>query len=249
MKKALLGFLCVLQMMGYAQKMEEDTKVLSKIQGEPLFMLNANEYVYSYEPDGGWYKIRLEVFVSPEEVVDDEVIVTGTSLLNKEGEEIGKALTEVKIVEGKAEKVYRGKSKYRAILEGYVYKTKFADGSRPEDRVSELLAIKSRTEQMEGYKELFKEYGFEERKFDDLTAYAYLEQGKTLSEDKDFRMIIVFRGEETVYAILTNDQTVTAPKVKLTWEDGSFKAIYMYKPTTAQAEAIQDEIMYTFIAL
>ncbi len=242
--------LCSLYMMvGHAQFLEDDTKVLDKIQGEAIFKLNAEQSIFTYDPEDGWFKIRKEIYVDPALVVDKKVIVSDAALTDKEGAEIGKTLAEVKVKEGEIVKVYRGKDRFRAIIEGYIFKTKIKDDTRPEDIISSLLAEKSRSVKEDGFTSFFREYKFEERRFEDLTAYALREENKTLSEDKNFRVIVVFRGAGNPYAVITNDQTVVASKLKSTWEDGSYKAIYFYKPTAAQAELVQDEILYTFMGL
>ncbi len=249
MKYIVATLITLFAITGNAQLIEETTKVLNKIQGEPIFSLNADQSIFTFDPEDGWFKIRKEIYVDPALVADKKVISSGATLTDKEGNEVGATIEEVKVKEGEIVKGYRSKDRFRAIIEGYIFKTKIKDDTRPEDIITKLLAEKSRTVKEEGFTELFRSYGFEERTFEDLTAFAYREQNKTLSEDKDFRVIVVFRGPGNPYAVITNNQTVTAEKLKTTWEDGSYKVIYFYKPTAAQAELIQDKILYTFMGL
>ncbi len=249
MKYIFTTLFAALLFTGYGQMLEDETRVLNKVQGEAMFSLNAGEYVFSFAPDNGWYKIRKEVYIDPVQVVDNKYIINGTTLKNKDGEAIGMTLDQVKVVEGVKEEGFRSKDRYRAIIEGYVFKTKFRDKSRPEERITELLAEKSRSEQSLGFQDLFKTYSFEKRNFDELTAYVYREENKTLKPEKDFRVIVVFRGESSPYAVITNEQEVASPKIKASWEDNSYRVIYFYKPTPAQEELVQDRILYTFIAL
>lgn len=249
MKKLFTITLFALTIAASGQIIEDDSKVMSKPSGEALFTLKADQKVYSFQPEDGWYKIRKEVYVNPNEVVDDKYLNAGVKFFNKDNEEIGAALAELKIKEGEKVEAFRGNDRYKAIIEGYLFKTKFKDGSVPEERISELLAMKNRNEQVSGFEELFSEYNFEERRFEDLTVHVMREENKTLSEDKDFRVMMIFRGESSVYAVVTNDHEVTAPKIKMTWEDYDFKIIYFYKPTSSQEELIQDEILYTFLGL
>lgn len=248
MKYFFTALSCFLLLLANGQMLDSETTVFDKIQGEALFKINGGEYVYSFMPEGGWYKIRKEVYVDPVQVVDDKYIVQNAILRNEEGEQIGLTLAEVKMKEMVREKEFRSAEKIRAIVEGYVFKTKLEDMSRPEDKIAELLANKSRTLQISGFQDLFKRYGFEKREFGELTAYALREENKTLKEEKDFRVIVVFRGEMP-YAVVTNDQAVEAQKIKAAWEDGSYKIIYFYKPTPAQEELLQDTILYTFLGL
>jgi len=249
MKKLIVLALLGLGFSAKSQIVEETTKVLSKPSGEALFSLEADEKVFSFAPEDGWYKIRKEVYVDPKNVVDDKYITTGTDFYNKDNVKIGSALAEIKIKEGQKVEAFRGNDRFRAIVEGYLFKTKFKDASVPEERISEILAMRNRNEQVESFKELFALYNFEERQFEDLTAYVYREENKTLSKDKDFRLIMIFRGEGSPYAVMTNDHEVTAPKIKQSWEEYDFKVIYFYKPTSAQVELVQDKILYTFMGL
>lgn len=249
MKKLILLVLVALSVSAKSQIIEEKAKVLSKPSGEALFSLEADEKVYSFAPEDGWYKIRKEVFVDPNSVADDKYITAGTDFYNKENVKIGSALAEIKIKEGQRVEAFRGTDRFKAIVEGYLFKTKFKDGSVPEDRISEILAMRNRNEQVESFKELFDLYDFEERKFEELTVHVYKEENKTLSEDKDFRLIMVFRGETSPYAVMTNNHEVTALKIKHSWEEYDFKVIYFYKPTSSQEELVQDKILYTFMGL
>ncbi len=249
MKKLIVLALLGLAISAKSQIIEESVKVLSKPSGEALFSLEAEEKVYSFAPEEGWYKIRKEVYVDPKNVVDDKYIIAGTTFFTKENVKIGSALVEIKVKEGEKVEAFRGNDRFRAIVEGYLFKTKFVDGSVPEERISEILAMRNRNEQVPSFKELFELYDFEERKFEDLTAHVYREENKTLNEDKDFRVIMIFRGETSPYAVMTNDHEVTAPKIKHSWEEYDFKVIYFYKPTSTQEELVQDKILYTFLGL
>jgi len=233
-----------------AQLTEEDnTHVLDKERGAPIFELKAGVEVYSFEPEEGWYRIRREVFVDAGVVDKDGIIAKDTELLNADDEVIGRTITEVKVVEGKQINKARGKRAYQAIIEGYLFKTKLADGTAPEDWVSRILENKNRTQQVEEFNELYETYEFEERKFDEFTVRVMRENHKNIAKEKDFRLIIVFRGE-TPYGIITNDHNnVSASKVKLRGEEDSFTILYFYKPPAAQQELIENTILYTYLAL
>ncbi len=248
MKTTMLTALLALCFWATGQILEENAAILSEIQGDKLFELNQGEKLYSYTQDDGWYKVSKEVFVYEDEQVDEEYIMAGTELRNKEGDVIGKAVTNVEVSDGRIEDVFRGKNKFKAVIEGYVFKTKIADGTIEEDIVEQLLTLKNRTEQQAGFKKLFKEYQYEERKFEGFTVFASREVNRSIYDDKSFRVILVFRGESP-YAVVTNKHVVKAEKVKLEWEDDDYRAIYFSKPTAKQAELVQDKILYTYVGL
>ncbi len=230
-----------------AQLTEERTEILDKQRGTAAFVLRAGEHLYSFQPENGWYKVRKKVVVRLQDM-EGKLMNPGVTLRNKEGDSIGHTLTEIKAREVKELKKYRGDNLYEAILEGYVFKTKLEDGSVPEEAIEEMLATRNRNEQQQKFKALRALYDFEERKFDDLVAYVYREENRHLDEELDFRLIVVYRGGTTPYALVTNGHTIKVPKSKFYWEESPFAITYFYKPTSAQQEQLQD-ILYTFMAL
>lgn len=251
MNKYILVFMCLLiSTASFGQLTEDDgTEVLDEERGQAIFELNKGLALYSFEPDDGWYRIRREVFVDPQLVDNDGIIPGNVELMDEDKRVIGRTLKEVKVIEGAFVDKARGYRPYRAIIEGYLFKTKLADGSAPEDWVSRILENKNRTQQLVEFEELYNTYQFEERNFEEFTVRVMREVHKTLSEEKDFRLMILFRGE-TPYAVMGNDHgNITAPKVKMTGGEAPFTIIYLYKPPARQQQLIEDTILYTYLAL
>lgn len=247
--KVLITIVCACFVLNTnAQLIEDDAKVLDKEQGTPIFVLNAGEDVFTYEPENGWYKLRKLVVVNLNQV-EGKLLNPGVTLRNRKGDSIGYTLSEIKVKELEKIEKFRGEDQYMVILEGYLFKTKFKDNSIPEEAITELLKIKNRTQQREEIMELLKMYKVEERKFDDLVTYTIREENKTIKSEKDFRLILIYRGETMLYGVLTNAHTVDVPKIKAEWEDGDFKVVYLYKPSAAQKELIENKILYTYLAL
>lgn len=249
MKNVLILISLLLCSILNAQIIEDETAVLDKPNGEPLFKLNAGLGVYSYDPEEGWFKIRREAWVMPSDLPDEKYLYPGTVLKDEDGKKIGEVLKEVKIRDKRKLEGYRGDNRVIVVLEGYVFKTKIKDGSLPEERINELLAEKSRPVQTAGFQELFELYDFEEKDFDEFTAYAMREEHKTAATEQDFRVIIIFRGETSVFAVITNDHQITAPKIKDEYDDPPFHILYLYKPSSAQKDLIENTILYTFLSL
>lgn len=233
-----------------AQIIEEDnTEILDAARGEALFTLSAEVKVYSFEPEEGWYKIRRQVWVSPENM-DGKTLKAGSVLHDENKKVIGKAIKDVKVKEGETAEAFRGEKRFKAIIEGWVFKTKIKNGTVPEEQVAKILALKNRNEQMAALEELYGIYEFEKRVFEDLTARVYREENKSLAEEKDFRIILLLRGETTPYAVITNDHDgLTAPKIKMETQDPPFRVIYFYKPPAQQKELVENKILYTFLGL
>ena len=247
----LIPMLIVSSFNGYSQLIEDEaTEVLDEVRGKALFELDEEVEVYSFEPEDGWYRIRREVFVDPELMDEEGVIPKNTDLMDEDKKLIGRTLEDVKVLEGEEIRKQRGQRPYHGIIEGYVFKTKLKDDSAPEDWISKILENKNRTQQAAELEVLYDTYEFEERKFDEFTVRVMREHHKTLNTEKDFRIMIVFRGETTPYAIISNDHSnVSAPKVKMTGGEEPFTILYMYKPPARQQELIEDTILYTYLAL
>lgn len=245
--KYLTIFLVIAGYAGSAQVLEEEASFADKARGKELFTLNKGQSLYTYEPEDGWYKARKLVFVKAKDIGDKKLSV-GADFYDEEEQKIGKALEALRLYELDTVEVFRGDPRYKAVIEGWVFKTKLEEGSIPEQELSRILAIKNRTEQGRYFEELWENTEAERREFDEFVAYAIKEVNKTTQEVQDFRLVMIFRGESTPYAVISNDHQINVPKVKDRWEDGDFTIQYLFKPSSGQKETIE-EILFTFLAL
>ena len=231
-----------------AQVLEEKTQILEKPRGEALFSLERGESLYSYQPDeDGWYKVRKLAYLAPS-ALSGKTLSAGTVLYNKDEEKIGAILQPVKAEQIDTLEVFRGEDRPMVILEGYVFKTKIEDGSIPEQRVASILAMRNRNEQREAFAELWQEFDAEEREFDRLIAQVIREKNRHIQEEQDFRLIVLFRGS-SIYAIISNDHEIEVGKTKAQVSEGPFTIYYFYKPTDSQKKLVEEQILYTFLAL
>lgn len=250
MRLVLFTFLTLSLTIGKAQIMEAKTKIMDSPKGEASFELEANVEVYSYPADGVWVKISREAWIPKQDLIGDEFLAEDTELQDKEGEKIGQTIAELKVTEKKLVEGFRGKDRYQIIISGYVYASKFKDGSIAEKRVTELLAVKNKTKQKVGFNNMFDALKFEKREYDEFTVYALYENHKSLDEEKDYRMFIVYRGSSMVVGVFTNNgHTVTAPKIKDSFEEDEQKGIYILKLPAKQKFLVEEEIRYDFLAL
>lgn len=231
-----------------AQVLEEKTQILEKPRGEALFSLERGESLYSYQPDeDGWYKVRKLAYLAPS-ALSGKTLSAGTVLYNKDEEKIGAILQPVKAEQIDTLEVFRGEDRPMVILEGYVFKTKIEDGSIPEQRVASILAMRNRNEQREAFAELWQEFDAEEREFDRLIAQVIREKNRHIQEEQDFRLIVLFRGS-SIYAIISKDHEIEVGKTKAQVSEGPFTIYYFYKPTDSQKKLVEEQILYTFLAL
>jgi len=247
MKKTLVLLALLATQLLQAQLTEEKTAFAESPRGEKAFELERGQSFYSFEGDGGWYKARKEVYFNAADFADKEILA-GRKLRNKEGEVIGKSILPLKLYEIDTIEAFRGEDSYRGIIQGYIFKTNIEERSIPEEEISQIFELKSRNEQQERFEALWDLTNAEERSYDDLTAYIIREDNRTVSQQKDFRLIMIFRGSTSPYAVISNGHSISAPKIKDNWEDGDFKITYFYKATEKQ-RAVMDDILLENLAL
>lgn len=234
----------------FSQRLDEDAKVLDAAGGEPVFKLNKGSDVYAFPAEDGWHKVSRVVYVPVSAVIDSSEIREGVALLNEDGDEIGVTLQNIEVEDGRFESGFRKEERFVAAIQGYLFKTKFDNDSWPERRVEDLLNIRNVTERQKGLNDLYDDFGFEEREFGEFTAYVMRENQRSSNQEKDFRIILVMKGETRPYAVVTKEhKNINPEKIKDEWERGPYRAIYFYKPREDQRQLIQDEILYTFLAL
>jgi len=234
----------------FAQTLDEAVDVLNKPGGETQFKLDKGAEVYAFPDNDGWHKIKRVVYVPISAVIDSSEIMAGVALLDEDGKEIGMAVENLNVEDGRYESGFRKEERFVASVKGYLFKTKFEDDSWPEKRVEELMNIRNVTQREEGLQKLYEEFGFEEREFGEFTAYVMREEQRSSNIENDFRIILIMKGETRPYAVLTKEhKNINPEKIKDEWERGPYRAIYFYKPREDQRQLIQDEILYTFLAL
>lgn len=239
-------FLACVSFMAQAQILDEKAGFGEEARGEAIFELNKGEHIYTYEPNDGWYKARKMVYLKPADISDNR-LSAGAVFYNKEEQVIGRAIQVLKLYDIDTIEAFRGEDRIKAVVQGYVFETKIEDGTVPEEQISKILAIKNRTEQQKLFKTLFEANEGLSEEFDELEARVIFENNKVSSEEKDFRVIAVFRGS-TPYAIITNDHTVEIEKIKDYWEDREFRIYYFYKASASQKQKVED-LIFTYLAL
>ncbi len=246
LKSFILSFCFLICFNANAQFLEEQTEFSKTARGEAIFVLGQGQQIYTYEPEDSWYKARKAVYLKMEDLGDKRVSA-GTVFYNKDEEVIGRALQDLKLYDIDTIEGFRKDDRIKAVIQGYVFKTKIVDGSIPEEALTEIFAIKNRNEQQRLIKSMHEAYGGTMSELDEMEIRVIYEDNKVSSEEKDFRLIMVFRGTSP-YAIITNDHTVDLPKIKELWEQDEFRVYYFYKASASQKARIE-ELIYNFLAL
>lgn len=247
MHKLLLFVFVLLGFSLSAQILEEKAAFTDKPRGEEVFNLIQGEHIYTYQGDDGWYKSRKMVYLLASDI-DGKKLRAGASLYNEDEEKIGETKAELKLYDLDTIESYRGDNSYRAVIQGYIFDTKLEDGSLPEAKIEEIMSIKNRGQQQQMFAELWADNDAENEEHGEFNVWVIHEHDKTTQKEKDFRLIMVFRGKATPYAVITNGHEISLPKIKEEWEDADFRVYYLFKASAKQKTAIED-LIYNYLAL
>lgn len=229
------------------QKLKSDAAFALSARGSEIFQLRAGERFYTYPAVDGWYKARKLVYFQKSDW-NDQKLMPEAKLFNEKGEEIGKILAETRVYELDTVEQFRGDTRYRGVISGYIFRTKIAPNSIPEEEISAIFKEKNRNLQKARFDELWALHDAEEKDFGPFTAYAIRAKHQSTRPEQDFRVIVVFRGGTMPYAVITNGQAVELAKVKERIEEGPLLIQSLYK-ASADQKAYLEQIMFHFLAL
>lgn len=246
MRILVLFFGILLSVSGSAQLIEGPENVLDTILGKPLFELKDSLRVYTYQPEENWYRLSVVALVKNEDL-QGNTLAAGAVLEDSEGEPIGKTLVELEVKETKTvdKRAYRKKTFVR--LEGWLYRTKFHRNSIPEERLASIFNARKKAGQTAAIEEMVEINGFQKFEEGDYLLYVKSEENVSLEVEKDFRMIIVYRGS-SLFCVITNRQEFEPGKYKDLKKEGPYTFTYFQRAPDKVHEEIRD-LMYAHVAL
>lgn len=244
--RGLLALLLGLMVPAAGQVLDEKTQLKTKPRGKAAWELQRGQRLYAGSPDGGWYPVRKKVRASMEDW-DGTELQGGAQLFDEEGKEIGRILDPWPLVEVDTVDPFRKDPYLMGIIEGWVFETKWVEGSLLEPELERILDLRNRRDQREELDKLLEEYEAEEREFEEFTAQVVREENRHLGEEQDFRIIVVMRGSQ-VFALISKDAPLHLPREKGSWQEGEIHITYASNVRDDQQELLE-EIAYTYLAL
>lgn len=246
MRYLLYFFSFLLSYSGSAQLIEGPENVLDSVLGKPVFELKDSLRVYTYQPMDNWYRLSVVAVVKNEDL-QGTTLSAGATLEDAEGEPIGKTLAEIEVKETKTvdKRAYRKKTFVR--LEGWLYRTKFHRNTIPEERLAAIFNARKKAGQTSAIEEMVEVNGFEKFEEGDYLLYVKSEENVSLETEKDFRMILVYRGS-SLFCVITNRQEFEPGKYKDLKKEGPYTFTYFQRAPDKIHEEIRD-LMYDHVAL
>ena len=235
---------------GFSQLIKRDAVIYSKAGGDSLFMLMDSSNVHLGSIENSWYptsRVALVPLANWNE--GDSTIAAGTELINEDKKVIGKTIQSFKAHTSRKGEGRRWKKHVWVLIDGYIHNNHIHYKSIPEKSVEKLVNAKNRAGLYDKLKEdVFDEFGFERYESGEYSSYVYLDKHITLEEEKPYRVIVVFRGETSLFCIITNDLPFELVKMKDQRSESSGNYYFVMKASPRMWEAVED-IAYTFIPL
>lgn len=230
----------------HGQYTKANAEVCSAADGPVLVTLKDSLNVTLGPQESGWYPITFRAIVVQEMVTTDSVIMADAILIDQDKNEVGKTSGEVKAQLRTIDK--RGFRKhYEVLIKGFVKSYGIIYSSLPEKKLEKILNQKSISVKQEQLRELYKQMGFEEHRFENFTVYAYLDKSGTLGEPM-YRTLVFVRGETLIYAVVSRHSHMNFEKIKEVKKEYTGNYYFFQRPPDKTWKEIED-IVYNFIPL
>ncbi len=233
----------------FAQMLRNETTFYNKIKGDSIFTLADSSKVYLDHVKNSWYPAKAVVLVDKINWnAEDSMVNAGATIYDADKNEIGKTMVDLKATGSRLE----DKRKYRkhvwVSLSGFIYNRNVHYKSIPEKGIEKIINAKSRGGLHEKLVAYFEDYGFKKVETSNYTYWVYIDGNASVAVEKPYRVIVVFRGETSLYCVVTNQRPFEMEKLKAYKENGAGNFYFVSKPTDKTFEEITDQV-YFYIPL
>ena len=246
--KSFILFIFIGQI-AFAQMVRNETAFYNEIKGDSIFTLADSSSVYLDNIKDSWYHASKVVLVEKSFWnSSDSSVNAGATIYDANKNSIGKTLVDLQPTASRIENVRKYRKHVWVSLEGYIYNRNVHYKSIPEKGIEKIINAKSRGGLHEKLVVHFKEYGFEKVETSNYTYWVYLDENASIEKEKPYRIIVVFRGETSLYCIVTNERPFEMEKQKAYKENGAGNFYFVSKPTDKTFDEITDQV-YFYIPL
>ncbi len=243
---SLLVLLAFTTTQAFAQFTKSSFTLLDAAEGTEIAQFTDSVKVAIGPQESGWYKTTLKVLVAKSAVSADSVLAADAEILDEDKNKIGQTTSEIKVKYQQAEG--RGYYKfYEIIITGYIKSYSLEYKSIPERGLEKIINQKSMAGRQEQLEAFFNTMGFVESTFGEYTVWTYLDEAASFGE-AHYRTIVVFRGETSLYCIISKTETMSLEKLKDTYSDHTGNYFFFQRYQDKTLKQMQD-VAYSFIPL
>lgn len=205
MKKLLLVLLYIFSLhTGIAQKVKKEAELYTKPGVRVLFTIPEGTEVYTGPMTDNWYPASIEVMVRRAEMSGHRIAQGASVFIG--GKEVGVMPQQWDVTEV-VEAGGRHKDKYRVIIEGYLFKTKIDESTKPESALDKVIAKKGNI--TAGIADWVSEFKPEKHVLPSGTVYVLRDKNKTLAGE-DIRVLLFLKGDNRLTAVVTQNHPLSA---------------------------------------
>lgn len=247
MKKSLLLFLALISgFISQAQFTKQSSKLFVEADGKLIATFSDSIKIAIGPQESGWYATTTKIIVPKSAVSADSILAAEVDILDQDKKVIGKTNLESKVAFRQAEG--RGFYKYyEVLLSGYMKSYSIEYKSIPEKGLEDIINQKNLSTRQEQLDVYFKKMGFVKSEIEDYTVWAYLDEVASF-EDPRFRTIVVFRGETSLFCVISKHETMSLEKLKDTFSDATGNYFLFQRAQDKTTEQMKN-IAYSFIPL
>ena len=229
-----------------AQFTKPTSKLFVAAEGKLIATFSDSIKIAIGPQESGWYPCKTKIIVPKSAISADSILAVDVELLDANKEVSGISNLETKVIYRQAEG--RGFYKYyEVILSGYMKSYSIEYKSIPEKGLEDIINQKNLSTRQEQLEAFFKKMGFVNREIDGYTAWAYLDKAASFDEGH-YRTIVVFRGETSLFCIISKHDTMNLEKLKDSHSDSTGNYFLFQRAQDKTIEQMQN-IAYSFIPL
>ncbi|MFN3952759.1 MAG: hypothetical protein ACK4KT_10200 [Thermaurantimonas sp.] len=225
-----------------AQKVKKEAELYTKPGVRVLFTLPEGTEVYTGPLVDNWYMTSVEVMVRKAEMSGHRIAQGASVFIG--GKEIG-VMPQQWDVSEVAEATGRHKDKYRVIIEGYLFKTKIDESTKPETALEKIIARKGNLNA--GISGWVSEFKPEKHLLPTGTVYVLRDKNKSLKGDA-IRILLYMKGDSRLTAVVTLSHPLNARFKHIQSEEPFIYHFPFGKPSQTDWEEI-DAIVLKFSPL
>lgn len=219
------------------QKVKKEAELYTKPGVRVLFTIPEGTEVYTGPMTENWYPASIEVMVRRTEM-NGHRIAQGASIFIG-GKEVGKMPQQWDVTEV-AEAGGRNKDKFRVIIEGYLFKTKIDESTKPEAALEKVIARKGNI--MASLSEWVSEFKPEKHVLPNGTVYVLRDKNKSLAGD-GIRILLFLKGDNRLTSVVTRHHPLNARFKHVQTEEPYIYHFHFGKPSATDWEEIEGLVM------
>ncbi len=220
-----------------AQKVKKEAELYTKPGVRVLFTIPEGTEVYTRPLTDHWYMTSVEVMVRKAEISGHRIAQGASVFIG--GKEIG-VMPQQWDVSEVAEAMGRHRDKYRVIIEGYLFKTKIDESTKPETALEKVIGRKGNINA--GISGWVSEFKPEKYVVSTGTVYVLRDKNRSLKGDA-IRILLYMKGDNRLTTVVTLNHPLAA-RFKYTRTEEPFVYHFPFgKPSQDEWEEVEGLVL------